>query len=174
MICNCCKKNVASIKFTEVVDGVAVQHLLCPDCYAKRQVEMSGFSMEVPKPSRTPVIRPRSDSGKLATVRCPVCTTSLEHLLEQSDVGCPSCYGVFEKEIASLLGAFHRGTSHCGKKPQGDDDQRRISDALKSRRLLLRSMLKTENYEEAARLRDEITHLETAFRAAQAGGVSCS
>ena len=59
-----------------------------------------------------------------------------------------------------MLEAFHRSLVHRGKSFVFDDERTRISIELQSKRLLLRSMLKAEKYEEAACLRDEIADLE--------------
>ncbi len=81
-------------------------------------------------------------------------------------MGCSGCYSVFGKEIESILEGLHRGLVHRGKSLQCDDARAELSRELQARRFLLRSMLKEENYEEAARLRDEIARIEAETLAA--------
>ena len=160
MICSRCKNNVASVKFTEVVDGNAVQHHLCHDCYEALQQNDAGFSVEVPKPG----LRKQQQSASVGrgekASRCLSCGTSLSRIFESAEVGCANCYATYGQEIESMLEAFHRSLVHRGKSFVFDDERTRISIELQSKRLLLRSMLKAEKYEEAACLRDEIAGLE--------------
>lgn len=160
MICNKCKQNVATVKFTEVVDGKAVQHHLCRDCYEACRQDAGGFSVEVPKPSLRSRKQVSASAHREAMSRCLSCGTSLNHILESAEVGCASCYATFGQEIESMLEALQRSLVHRGKSFVFDDERSRISLELQSKRLLLRSMLKAEKYEEAACLRDEIAALE--------------
>lgn len=169
MICNRCKQNVATVKFTEVVDGQAVQHHLCRDCYEACRNDATGFSVEVPKPSQQTKKRVSAGAHREAMARCLSCGTSLNHILESADVGCANCYVTFGQEIESMLEAFHCSLVHRGKSFVFDDERTRISLELQSKRLLLRNMLKAEKYEEAACLRDEIAALEL-----QAQGLSAA
>lgn len=165
MICKSCKKNVATIKFTEVVDGKAVQHHLCSECYQAYQESASGFTLAVPKPAarraQTVSSSPPDTSG---VSKCPMCGMTLSHVLEFSSVGCAGCYSAFGSEIESVLEALHRGASHRGKSFAADNSRVQINKEIQAKRLLLRRMLKEENYEEAARLRDELAAMEAAAR----------
>ncbi len=167
MICKRCMKNVATVKFTEVVDGNTMQHHLCRPCYEEYQRDAKGFSVEVPKPRQgTPrrrSLRARAEDAS----RCDACGTSLSRICETAEVGCASCYGTYGKEVESLLEALHRGLAHRGKSFACDDARARLAMELQTKRLLLRSVLKAEKYEEAARLRDEIAALEDAARNAE-------
>ncbi len=162
MICKRCMKNVATVKFTEVVDGNAVQHHLCRDCYQEFQHEAPGFSVEVPKPRRSAPRRRAAAARRTDTARCASCGTSLNRIFETAEVGCAACYSTYGKEIESILEALHRGLAHRGKSFKCDDARARLAKELQTKRLLLRSTLKAENYEEAARLRDEIAALEAS------------
>jgi len=161
-------KNVATVKFTEVVDGKAMQHHLCRDCFDSCQRDAAGFSVDVPKPGarsgkRQPVAT-RSESAP----RCLSCGTSLNRIFESAEVGCPSCYSTYGKEIESILEALQRGLAHRGKVFKCDDARAKLSVELQAKRMLLRSVLKAENYEEAARLRDEIAKMEAEVQSADA------
>ena len=169
MICKRCMKNVATVKFTEVVDGVATQHNLCRDCFEAQQRDAAGFSVEVPTPGRRAEQRrqPESPLEDVAS-RCLSCGMSLNRIFESAEVGCASCYATYGKEIESMLEALHRGLAHRGKAFKCDNARARLSMELQAKRMLLRSMLKAENYEEAARLRDEIARLEAETQSADA------
>jgi protein arginine kinase activator len=116
--------------------------------------------MEVPKPKHRSRGRSVREKQREALSRCASCGTPLAKIVESAAVGCALCYTAFGKEIESMLEALHRGPMHRGKSFSSSDDRIRLMSELQSKRLLLRSMLKEEKYEEAARLRDEIAHLE--------------
>ena len=164
-------KNTAAIKFTEVVDGKAVQHFLCSECYQARLEAAAGFSLSVPKPS----VRPNRDKteapARLKTARkCTSCNVALAQILESALVGCAACYTTFGKEVESILEGIHRGPTHCGKAYKCNDERMLVRKNIQAKRMLLRHMLKEENYEEAARLRDEIQAMESASQNAATTG----
>ena len=162
MICKSCMKNVASVKFTEAVDGKGVQHLLCPECYKAQQETSTGFSLSVPKPAVHGFGREKPDTPARtkAIAKCPACNTTLSQVLESATVGCATCYVTFGTEVESMLEALHRGSAHRGKTFKCDKDRLQVRKDIQAKRILLRRMIKEENYEEAARLRDEIMELE--------------
>lgn len=169
MICKSCMKNVATIKFTEVVDGNVVEHYLCPECYREHQEASAGFSESVPRPSVRGAVREKSESAARAkqVAKCPSCSITLAQILESATVGCPVCYTTFGKEIESLLEGLHPGSAYQGKTFKCDDERLRMSKDIQNKRVLLRRMIKEENYEEAAQLRDEIARIELAAQAKQ-------
>ena len=100
---------------------------------------------------------------------CPSCGTPLSTVVDDGMVGCRTCYDHFGKEIDSILEGLHRGMQHKGKVSKLDNTRARTRADLQNKRQLLRTMLKAENYEEAARLRDEIRELEGGLSMADSG-----
>jgi len=78
-------------------------------------------------------------------------------------LGCPYDYEIFEKPLSNLIENIQNGkTVHCGKVPS-----RAPADAKKQIELLnlkkqLEEAVKAENYELAAKLRDQIEQAEQA------------
>ena len=80
---------------------------------------------------------------------------------EQSLLGCADCYKAFETPLAPLLERAHEsGTHHVGKMPRraGSGEQRQA--LLTRMRKRLAEAVAGEDYELAARLRDEIRRYE--------------
>ena len=94
-----------------------------------------------------------------------MCGTRFVEVLRTGRVGCSTCYGTFLEQLKPLLQMFHVRARHCGKAPQADDVHDRICAELQTKRALLRSLVRSENYEDAAVLRDEIRKLEAGLRA---------
>jgi protein arginine kinase activator len=75
-------------------------------------------------------------------------------------LGCPHDYEAFRVGLEPLLQRIHRSLRHVGKTPK----QRRLTSAEQSELLVMRTQLRaaieSEDYEEAARLRDLLREKE--------------
>jgi protein arginine kinase activator len=76
--------------------------------------------------------------------------------LKSGRLGCADCYTTFAEGLASLLKSMHKGTKHLGKVPQALQQSRDQSEKLKGLRKKLDKAVAEEDFEQAARLRDEI------------------
>lgn len=172
MICPKCGNKLATIRYAEVVDGTVTERYLCTDCIAKYQQE-AGAGFELSDQTPTTADRPSAERLVDEAVRsqraCPSCGTSLATIVDGGSVGCRTCFEHFGKEVDSILEGLHRGMQHKGKVSKLDDSRARTRADLQMKRQLLRTMLKAENYEEAARIRDEIRQLEGGLTLADAG-----
>ena len=71
-------------------------------------------------------------------------------------LGCPDCYKVFAEGLEGLLKTMHKGTRHIGKVPEALRQNRDLSDRLKTLQKRLTKAVEGEDFEQAAKLRDEI------------------
>ncbi|MFH1516429.1 MAG: hypothetical protein ABIH17_00980, partial [Pseudomonadota bacterium] len=123
MLCQKCHKNLASVRYAEVVDGRVTDQQLCAECLADHQQD-AGRGFEFAGPA--PVLR-RPSAEKLAnevlrTQRaCPTCGASLGHVIENGEVGCSRCYLSFGEQIDPILKGLHRALGHKGKVARLDD-----------------------------------------------------
>jgi protein arginine kinase activator len=97
---------------------------------------------------------------------CPTCGITLKEFQKRGRLGCPEDYEVFEDELSRLLRKLHRADVHVGSVPskaQARRGRRRFIreriDALKKE---LDAVVRSERFEEAARLRDRLKELEKA------------
>lgn len=113
-----------------------------------------------------------SKASKPAAARklvCKSCGMSFADFRQKGVVGCPDCYGAFEKQLAPLIERTQNGAVHHeGKTP-------RRAGASLDRQLLIRRLAKeldeavaAEQYERAAELRDRLNTLETDLPVAEA------
>ncbi|MDZ4857489.1 MAG: UvrB/UvrC motif-containing protein [Candidatus Hydrogenedentes bacterium] len=169
MLCQKCHKTLATIRYAEVESGIVSELQLCADCMTKLQDEAtSGFELTRVSPART---RARAAAApgdvvserKVPTRVCRACGADLTEAIQHGRVGCSACYEALGEALDSLLRTFHVGQRHRGKVPHVTDERRLMGAELHSLRALLRSTLKSENYEEAARLRDRIRTLEESM-----------
>lgn len=179
MLCQKCHKNLATVRYAEVVNGKVTDLHLCPECLSRQQeTAASGFELGGPVPSASGIStgvvqrRLRTERARLKAPRtCRSCGSQLAKVLDSGKVGCTQCYKIFHEEVDPMLAALHGGTQHRGKASRVRDVRVRLRTDLQTKRALLRSALETENYEEAAALRDDIKQLEMVLGAALTASV---
>jgi len=171
MLCQKCHKRPGTIRYAEVVDGRVSDQFWCTECLARQRAGSDGFEISEVSPTR-----PSRDSIYKVVSRvvrsqraCPVCDTQLRKIAETHRAGCPACYETFKEELAELLAKQQGATVHKGKAAHLTDARTQLRSDLRAKRALLRSVLKAENYEEAATLRDEIRSLETGLYMSESG-----
>ena len=167
MLCQKCHKNLATVRYAEVVAGKVAGQQLCADCLVRQLDDSSpGFELSGPAPGSAPQPKTRLRRTAVKTPRlCKVCGMPFSKVDDTGKMGCIACYANFAEDLAPLLASLHGGTQHQGKKFHADDVRARLGTDLQTKRTLLRSALETENYEEAAKLRDEIQQLELVLGA---------
>lgn len=170
MLCQKCHKNLASVRYAEVVDGAVKDLHLCQGCLTDQQEnEQTGFELSEPAQFVRPPKKTALTEAASSEECCESCGMALKSILEFGRVGCSACYHSFPAQMESLLEGIHIALNHRGKVPRLDDARARVRSELQSKRALLKTALDMENYEEAATLRDEIRALETGLVASEAG-----
>tara|TARA_R110001592_G_scaffold54844_8_gene168104 strand:+ start:1137 stop:1658 length:522 start_codon:yes stop_codon:yes gene_type:complete len=171
MLCQKCHKRSGTIRYAEVVDGRVTDQFWCTECLAQQRSGDVGFEISEISPTR-----PNRDAIHSVVSRvvqsqqtCPACDTPLQRIVESNRVGCTTCYETFEKPLSELVNRLQNNTIHTGKAAHLTDARTQLRSDLRSKRSLLRSVLKAENYEEAAMLRDEIRSLESGLYISESG-----
>lgn len=118
----------------------------------------------------------KGESGEKMRVVCPTCKMPLSEFMNNSRFGCPDCYGVFDLFISDSVKQLQGANAHKGKIPkmgytkidaksmeemqeilmeEEDPKQKRIRELSEE----LKKAIRDEEYEVAARCRDEIRAL---------------
>ncbi len=136
---------------------------LCENCAKERGVtDPTGFSLAdlllggIGSATDPLAASPEGGGGHKA---CPACGFTLEDLRRVRRFGCAECYTAFGEEIAPMLRGMHKGASHVGKVPEGLMALQFKHQRLQDLRSRLEQAVASENYEEAAGIRDEILTL---------------
>src|SRR5690349_15180849 len=158
MKCDNCNKP-ATVHLTEIRNGKKIEKHLCEQCAAQ--------SEGLPVKSHTPInelltnfVMAHSGLQKEVGQQCEGCGITWAEFRQSGLFGCPNDYVVFEKDLTPLLQRAHEGaTHHVGKVPvrkggTGVPMKRQI-DVAKLRKELARAV-ESEDYERAAKLRDQI------------------
>ena len=156
MLCSICNEKPATVHLTQIV-GEKMQKLdLCEDCAKAKGVnDPSGFALADLMLGLGASQEIEQAVGGVET-KCPRCGFTQADFKKSGRLGCPECYKTFAEGLAGLLKTMHKGTRHVGKVPEALRASREQSDRLKSLQKKLEKAVKAENYEEAAKLRDEI------------------
>ena len=75
-------------------------------------------------------------------------------------LGCEKCYDAFKKILMPLIKRVQRNVLHLGKRPLPGDEKGKVRAQLYQLQRRLAQAVENENFEDAARLRDEIKQLE--------------
>ena len=162
MLCQICEKNDATVHLTEIHDGVRSELHVCELCAQEEGIAAKGQIPLNELLSGLLSTQPSDNElfGRADQTACPQCGFTLEEFKKTGLLGCPGDYEVFESSLRPLLERAHNWhTRHCGKvssRLPADAKKQCAIAALQSR---LEAAVKTENYEEAARLRDEVEKL---------------
>ncbi|MCL2351451.1 MAG: UvrB/UvrC motif-containing protein [Firmicutes bacterium] len=169
MLCEKCKQNQATVHVQQVFNGQARELHLCQECAAQTQaLSFQQFFHELLNvfASHGQIGQTEEQFGAFAPAadgkRCPVCGMTFPDFRKGGKLGCADCYNTFRNEMDSILKNVQAGTQHQGKFPRRAGASllaKRRADQL---RLLLAKAVENEQYEEAARLRDQIKETEAA------------
>jgi protein arginine kinase activator len=103
-------------------------------------------------------IRALGEEGK---TRCPYCNITFGQFRTKGRLGCPNDYEVFHKHLVPLVEKLHGGASqHRGRVPSRLEAEVTMEMQLRELKLTLDDLVKKEDYEAAARVRDEIRRME--------------
>jgi protein arginine kinase activator len=166
--CDCCP-NPAVVHETLVHNGMKTEVHLCAEHAAERGYILptgNGPSLIVGK-----LLEKSATATARAVKACPNCGMTMQSLRESGLVGCALCYRHFEDELGSLIERTQDGaTAHVGRHPAHAHGL--IDRAAARNRLAreLREAVSREEYERAARLRDELLALGVEGGMADAGG----
>lgn len=159
MMCENCGKHPATTHIHTVINGVVTDKNLCGYCAAAEGlinpakttltdmlISMFGDNLAKTKLSNT--------------TRCSVCGSTFSDFAETGKAGCANCYTTFYDELLPYLKRVHGSIKHTGNRPQRAPLAVRSEDKIGDLRLKLKELVMAENFEEAARVRDEIKELE--------------
>jgi len=155
--CDKCGKP-ATVYLTEITNGQKVEKHLCEDCAAAEGITIKA-NVAFSQLLEDFVLQ--SAPAALSDRKCEVCGMRFSEFRKQGLLGCPHDYDAFAEALQPLLARAHEGASHHeGKVPsRAGDDQKKMNTVLKLRGRL-KSAVSAEDYELAAKLRDQIKELE--------------
>ena len=142
MLCERCKKNMATVHYSQTINGEHREYNLCPAC--AQEEGLSGMSLFNLFPLSV------KTTEKL---HCPTCGSSLDFYERNGRFACPDCYTSFGDSVDAILKKIHGSSRHKG-------DMKSVPSELDTLKSKLKEAVENEKYEEAAKLRDKIKAIE--------------
>jgi protein arginine kinase activator len=161
MLCQDCKKSEANVHFTQVVGNKKITLNLCRECAEKRgfhpPLENSPFPLK--EFISGMIEEPRKKKELYPELACPQCQMGFADFSKRGKIGCGKCYETFRPQLRDLLRKIHGTSEHKGKTPQTRTEE--LIPLREERRLRgeLKQAIQDENFESAAKIRDQIKGL---------------
>ena len=160
--CSRCSKS-ATLHITEIQKGVVQELHLCESCAHDYLSAPQGNSLSDVESLAEKIAEAAGEQEleELDHLVCPNCGITFREFRSQGRLGCPHDYIAFNRELMPLLENIHGETQHAGKFPKRAPDASQRQYRLIKMRNELRAAVEDEEYERAARIRDEIAALES-------------
>ncbi len=161
MKCHHCDKQ-ATVHLTQILNGQMHKMDLCEGCaQAKGVTNPENLSIS----NLMDKVELEVDSNS-TTMVCESCGTTHQEFKKGGRLGCAACYHVFRPVLDPLLDSMHAGTKHLGKIPSGSESRVKFEQTYDDLKKQLKHAVETEDYEKAARVRDQLRDLENQAEAA--------
>lgn len=175
--CMGCQQNMATIRFTRIVNGTADTVFLCQNCAADRSPYQKKAAHHLDEilskilgtGGSGPVAPTSSEAGPpgsqrpgdtTADLMCSGCGLPYASYADSLILGCSECYTSFEKLLINDFQRFHKATRHTGRVPRSQREQVSLLRNVEELKRRLADAVREEDFLLAARLRDEIRALE--------------
>ncbi len=163
MLCDLCKKRVANIHFTEIVNGQVNEIHLCETCAQGKGI--GEVSLE-PSFSFADIFAGLLDTEvpfgipQDVTLECKNCGLTYANFRKGGRLGCSECYETFKENLVPLLRKIHGSVQHIGKAPLKEKPKPKFTSKIRELRNELNKVVLKEEFEKAAEIRDRIKELE--------------
>lgn len=162
MLCQNCRKQEATTHVKRIVNGETAEFHLCSDCAKSLGFgdAFSDFGLGF-SDMLSSFFEPTA-IGHLSSnlLRCEKCGSSFNDIVKSGKLGCANCYRTFYDKLLPSLERIHGRTRHEGKIANGSPVQKKIDKKAELQKKLEEAVA-IQDYETAAKLRDEIKALES-------------
>lgn len=175
MKCERCGKNEANVQYTQIINGLKEELSLCEKCANDLGVGNISFSMPIDFSNFFGEFLEGDNVNTFQNIKfntqntCQKCGMTFEEFANTGKFGCDNCYEIFSNKIDRILKGVHGTDTHIGRKylenkenKENNVEKKHDTNIAKIEELKnkLKAVIKEENYEEAAKIRDEIKTLE--------------
>lgn len=157
MLCEECKTREAAYTVSVMVgDEVTTRHL-CPECMARTNATFNSSNIKNLLSSILSAITgTEAPAEPDNSVVCQRCGTSLSQFTKSGKLGCPACYEAFREQLQPMLLQIHGRVQHAGRQPLATEDAQRSRTRQEALTRQMEQAVALEDFETAARLRDQI------------------
>lgn len=156
MLCEECQKNEATVVITVTAGGEVTTRHLCPACMKKMEQSFAQGDVQGFLSSLLSIL---SNAPKAPALCCSGCGLSYEEFQRTGKLGCAQCYKDFAEQLRPLLQRIHGRCQHAGRVPAEHQEEHDLAQCIETLRAQMDQAVSQEDFESAARLRDEIRAL---------------
>ncbi|MFC1644132.1 UvrB/UvrC motif-containing protein [Candidatus Omnitrophota bacterium] len=163
MKCDACGIREASVHLTEVIDDKVTKLHLCEQCAKAKGEEMQAHfgltDLLAGLMDLGPAV-PEEKVKRRIELKCPACGMTYYDFQKTGRLGCGKCYATFAKKLSELLRKIHGSDKHVGKMPFKGKESLKDQQDMQRLKSELNELIRAEEFEKAALLRDRIKGLE--------------
>jgi protein arginine kinase activator len=163
MICQQCKKNVATTNFIEIVGGESFELHLCDKCYAQKYGE---FEEQATGAMLSGLFGEQNNQDKV----CEVCGMRFSDYEKTGLLGCPSCYDVFKEELLPSIARIQGQVRHIGREGGDYSSEHDLRMQLRLMQDKLEGAIRAGDYAEAGRLNDKMKAIKKKLGGGKSNG----
>ena len=149
MLCEECGQRNAEVIMTTLIGGQSTTRHLCRECVKKYK---AGDLQAV----LAAVLSTMSEKQHTPEITCPRCGETYAEFQKTGMLGCAECYRAFQKELTPLIARVQGRSQHAGRRPPVSEEEQARMTRMVELRAQMEAAVAAENFEEAARLRDEL------------------
>ncbi len=165
MLCQNCGKREATTHIKQVINGDTAEQHLCANCaeHLGYGDMFTGFGLSFSDmfggffgdSMQNKALAPAQE-------RCGKCGYSFQDIVREGKVGCADCYRSFYDKLKPSLQRIHGKVSHNGKTSLHTAEKQEPSreETLLEKKNQLQQAIAAQEFEQAAKLRDEIRAME--------------
>ena len=180
MLCEKCGQREARVKITRIINGVSETHHYCRECAqeitGRKEIKPNEWSHAIFKLLSQMFMQNAQENSeemneKAAGLVCPTCGRTYLDFVKSGVFGCSDCYEAFEPMLGPALLSMQGTASQQGIVPVKHTEEEPAPDPFSEEEISpdeelgilearLQEAVREEDYEAAARYRDEIKALK--------------
>lgn len=167
MLCQNCGKNEATTHVKRIVNGDTTETHLCAECAQHLGYGdiFSGFGLNLDDFFGGFLGDTMQKLAAPAEQKCPKCGNTFSDIAGSGRMGCSECYRTFYDKLLPSIQRIHGRIQHSGKQVSAPktvsrkDDKDELSEKIEELKSQLAQAVESQEFEQAAVLRDEIKKL---------------
>jgi len=170
MLCENCGIRPATLHFTKIINNKKTEFHLCEQCAKEKgeiiAAEEDGFDtysfhhLLSGLLNFDQMMNNHSLDVDSETLRCKTCGLTFSQFKKSGKFGCSDCYHYFKPHLEPIFRRIHGNNQHSGKVPLRSGKEIKQKKELDTLRLQLQQKVAAEEFEEAAKIRDQIKEIE--------------
>lgn len=156
-LCQICKQREATVYFTQIINGQKADMYVCRQCAGTDGIKIDLNSLI----SGLLGLNNEEEETCGYNAQCERCKMTIDEFNNTGRMGCSNCYKTFYEPMQSLLTRIQGNARHRGKMPKKIELNKANEAQIETLKRELSECIRTEAYERAAEIRDQIKDLES-------------